>query len=225
MTHFSDGVRVGQSFTNNGNAQIPGVPSSPIAVVSVTPITLDADGISVAQAVAAPGNLLLNGALASGGSVTIDVPRAVSVTSSDAGDTTQTATFYGTDAYGIALVETIAFNGAAAISGKKAFKTVTRVAISAALAGNGSAGTTDIIGMPYAVTSRNFLQTAYNGAQVTTGTFVAAVATTATATTGDVRGTLVPASATDGVKVLTLWIAFPDPDTRAGIYGVAQFGG
>ncbi len=223
MTHFSDGLRVGQNFTNNGTATTPGGPASPVYVYSVAPIALDADGISVAQAVSGAGNLTIAGALAAGGVATIDVARAVSITSSDAGDTTQTATVTGTDYYGLPLVETIAFNGAATVNGKKAFKTVTRVAISAALTGNGSAGTTDIIGLRLAAASRNYVLTAYNGAQVTTGTFVAAVATTATATTGDVRGTFVPASATDGTKILTFWIWLIDPDTRTGLYGVTQY--
>lgn len=225
MSHFSDGVRVGANFTLNGSATIPGGPTSPIYVYSAAPVALDDDGISVAQAVAGAGNLTITGALASGGVATFDVPRAVSVTSSNAGDTTQTATVTGKDAYGITLVETIAFNGAATISGKKAFKSVSRVAISAALAGNGSAGTTDVIGLPFAATSRNYVQSAYNGAQVTTGTFAGAVATTATATTGDVRGTFLPASATDGSKILTLWIWLIDADTKTGLYGVAQYGG
>ncbi len=225
MTHFSDGVRSGANFDANGTA-LPGAPTSPIYCYSVTPIALDADGLAVAQAVAGAGNLTLAGALASGGAATLDVTRAVSITSDSAGDTTQTATVYGTDYWGVPLRETIAFNGAATVNGKKAFKTVTRIAISAALAGSGSAGTTDIIGLRLRSDSRNYLLTAYNGAHVTTGTYVAAVTTSpATATTGDVRGTFVPASATDGAKILTFWMFVTDPDTRAGLYGVAQYNG
>lgn len=225
MTHFSDGVRVGATFALNGSATIPGAATSPIFVYDFVPATLDADGISVAQAVAGAGNLTIAGALASGGVATFDVPRGVSVTSTNAGDTTQTATVYGTDAYGVAIQETIAFNGNATISGKKAFKTVTRVAISAALAGNGSAGTTDIFGLPYRANTRNYTVTFDNGAQVTTGTFVAADATTATATTGDVRGTWDPATAANGTVRFTVWMFLKDVDTRAGLYGVTQFNG
>ena len=66
--------------------------------------------------------------------------------------------------------------------------------------------------------------TAYNGAIVTTGTFVAAVSTSpATATTGDVRGTYTPASATDASKRLTIWIYVGNPDSQTGLYGVAQY--
>lgn len=225
MTHFSDGVREGANFTANGNATSPGAATSPIYVYNVVPIALDADGITVAQALAAPGNLTIGGALASGGVATFDVPRAVSITSSGA-DSTQTATVYGTDAYGVAIRENIAFGGAATVNGKKAFKTVTRIAVDIALAGNGSAGTTDILGLPYRALSRGYVMTAYDNAIVATGTFVAGVTTSpATAITGDVRGTFVPASATDGVKRLTCWIFLLDTDTRAGLYGVTQYGG
>ena len=221
MTHFSDGVRVGESFANNGTAGPAGCATSPIYVYDVVPVALVANGVAKAQAVTGAGNLTLDGSLVSGGVAIFDVARAVSVTSTDAGDTTQTATIYGTDAYGLAQTETIAFNGAATIPGKKAFKTVTRVAISAALTGNGSAGTTDVLGLPYRVNSRNYILTAWDGAQVTTGTFVAADATSpATATTGSTRGTYTPPAATDASKRLTIWIFVKDPDTVTGLYGV-----
>ncbi|MEN6404110.1 MAG: hypothetical protein ABFD94_19370 [Armatimonadia bacterium] len=199
MTHFSDGVRAGRNFANNGTASEPGVFMSPINVYNVVPATLSATAVAAAQAVAGAGNLTINGASASGGVATLDVPRAVSVVSSNAGDTTQTATVFGTDAYGIAMSEAIAFNGTTTVAGQKAFKTVTRVAISAAMAGNASVGSTDIFGLPYRVDSRNYVITAWNGAIVTTGTFAAADTTSpATTTTNDVRGTFLPADAANG---------------------------
>lgn len=218
MTHFSDGIRVGDFFPPGLQ---PGVQTSPIFVYSVVPVALVANGVATAQAVAAAGNLTLNGSLVTGGVAVFDVARAVSVTSTNAGDTTQTATVTGFDIYGQPMTETIAFNGAATVSGKKAFAKVTRVAISAALAGNGSAGTTDIIGLPYDAPSRNHALTAWDGAFVTTGTFVAADGATATATTGDVRGTYVPPTATNAARRLTVWL-FILTATRADAYGVTQ---
>ena len=223
MTHFSDGVRVGRYFGLNGTANIPGVPMSPIFIYDIVPVALDADGIAQAQAVAGAGNLTLNGALASGGVVVLDVPRTVEIDSSNAGDTTQTATVFGTDAYGNAMTETIAFNGTTAVAGQKAFKTVTRVAVSAVMAGNANVGTTDVFGLPYRVDSRNYVQTAWNGAFVTTGTFAAAdVTSPATATTNDVRGTYAVPDAADGTKRLTVWMYIEDADTVTGLYGVTQ---
>lgn len=223
MTHFSDGVRAGRNFANNGTANQPGVFMSPINVYDIAPIALSATAVAAAQAVAGAGNLTINGGQASGGVATFLVARCVSIVSSNAGDTTQTATVTGTDVYGIPMTETIAFNGTTTVNGKKAFKTVTRVAISAALAGNASVGTTDIFGLPIRADSRNYVLTAWNGAFVTTGTFVAADTTSpATATTGDVRGTFAVPNAADGVKRLTLWVFVVDDDTQTGLYGVAQ---
>lgn len=215
-------LSVGAAVDKSYRAGAPGVPTAAFAVYDVVPVALDADGIAAAQAVAGAGNLTINGALASSGSVTLDVPRAVQILSTGAGDTTQTATFTGTDVYNQPMTETLTFNGTTAVSGAKAFKTVTRVAISAALAGNASAGSTDILGLPYYTASRNYVITAYDGAQVTTGTYVAGVTTTATATTGDVRGTYLVPSATDGSKRLTVYMYATNPDTVAGLYGVTQ---
>jgi hypothetical protein len=221
MTHFSDGVRAGRNFANNGTASQPGVYMSPMFVYDVVPVALSATAVAAAQAVAAAGNLTINGATASGGVATLDVPRCLSIVSTGA-DTTQTATITGTDAYGIPMTETITFNSTTTVNGQKAFKTVTRVAISAALAGNASVGSTDIFGIPYRTNSRNYLLTAWNGAFVTTGTFAAADTTAATATTDDVRGTYLVPDAANGTKRLTLWISIADDDTQTGLYGVAQ---
>jgi len=219
MTHFSDGVRAGRNFANNGTANQPGVFMSPINVYDVVPVALDADGICAQQTLAGAGNALLNGALASGGTVTLDVPRNVVVDA--AGAATAVLTITGTDVYGIPMSEAITLNGTTAVAGKKAFKTITRVAASAA-ATDIFVGTGDVFGLPIDANSRNYVLTAWNGAFVTTGTFVAADATAATTTTGDVRGTFAPADAADGTKRLTLWVFVFDDDTQTGLYGVAQ---
>jgi len=219
MTHFSDGVRAGRNFANNGTASEPGVFLSPINVYNVVPAALDADGICAQQTLAAAGNALINGALASSGTVTLDVPRNVIVDA--AGAATAVLTITGTDVYGIPMSEAITLNGTTAVSGKKAFKTITRVAASAA-ATDFFVGTGDVFGLPIRANSRNYVQTAWGGAFVTTGTFTAADATTATTTTGDVRGTFAPADAADASKRLTLWVFVLDDDTQTGLYGVTQ---
>jgi hypothetical protein len=219
MTHFSDGVRAGRNFANNGTASEPGVFMSPINVYNIVPAALDADGICAQQTLAAAGNALLNGALASGGTVTLDVPRNVIVDA--AGAATAVLTVTGTDVYGIPRSEAITLNGTTAVAGKKAFKTITSIAASAA-ATDFFVGTGDVFGLPIRANSRNYVQTAWNGAFVTTGTFAAADATAATTTTGDVRGTFAPADAADATKRLTLWVFVLDDDTQTGLYGVAQ---
>lgn len=221
MTHFSDGVRAGRTFANNGTANQPGVYMSPMNVYDIVPVALSATAVAAAQAVAAAGNLTINGASATAGVATLDVPRCVSIVSTGA-DTTQTATVTGTDAYGIPMSEAIAFNGTNTVAGQKAFKTVTRVAISAALAGNASVGSTDVFGLPFRANTRNYVLTAWNGAFVTTGTFAGADATAATTTTDDVRGTYLVPDAANGTKRLTLWVNIFDDDTQTGLYGVTQ---
>jgi hypothetical protein len=219
MTHFSDGVRAGRNFANNGTANQPGVFMSPINVYDIVPVALDADGICAQQTLAAAGNALLNGALASGGTVTLDVPRNVIVDA--AGAATAVLTVTGTDVYGIPMSEAITLNGTTAVAGKKAFKTITRIAASAA-ATDFFVGTGDVFGLPIDANTRNYVLTAWNGAFVTTGTFVGADATTATTTTGDVRGTYAVPDAADGSKRLTLWVFVFDDDTQTGLYGVTQ---
>lgn len=196
---------------------------SEITIVKIAlgaPATAVANGIALAQARASAGNLTLNGSLATGGVATFDVPRNVVVVSSAAGDTTQTATFTGTDAYGKTLVETLALNGTTTVVGKKAFKTVTQVAISAALAGNGSAGSGVILGLPVFIADTvDVLKEIMDAAAATAGTLVAGANTTATATTGDVRGTYNPNSAPNGARVYELIAAVRAP----GYKGVKQF--
>lgn len=195
------------------------VPSSLVHINLSNPVAIDVDGICAAQAVAGAANATINGALASGGAVTLDVARAVQIDSSDAGDTTQTVTVTGTDVYGRAMSEAIAANGTTAVSGKKAFKTITQVAVSAAYTGNLTVGTTDILGLPvFLPNAGHILGELTNGAVPTAGTVVAGIVTAggSTATTGDVRGTYLPNQATDGSKVYQIIVSLPDP-TYLGI--------
>lgn len=199
----------------------PGAPLTPLLKVSLgSPAALDADGYAKAQAVAAAGNLTLDGDLAG----TADVPRGVSITSANAGDTTQTATFTGKDEYGETLVETIALNGAATVAGLKAFKSVSQIALSAACAGNISAGTTDVLGLPLRLTMvADHLKVFFNDAADASATLVKGDATAATATTGDTRGTVDTNSACDGSPVI-VWMT-PDPTNKVSLFGVSQYGG
>lgn len=220
MTHFSDGVRAGRNFANNGTASQPGVFMSPINVYDIVPAALVTNGICLQQTITGAGNAVINGSLASGGVATLDVPRNVIVDA--AGAATAVLTVYGTDAYGIPMSEAITLNGTTAVAGKKAFKTITRIA-SSATATDIFVGTGDVFGLPIRANSRNYVLTAWNGAFVTTGTFVPAVTTDpATTTTGDVRGTYAVPDAADAVKRLTLWVFVADDDTQTGLYGVTQ---
>jgi len=228
-SHFFDRLSTGAA-PPRGSRTTWGLPMGAYAPpYRTTPINLDADGICAAQTPAGAGALTLNGALVTtvdGAAVAIlDYARALSIVSSDASDTTQTITVTGYDLYNKLMVETIALNGTSTVNGKKAFKRVTGAVASAATAGTVILGTTIIMGLPYRVNARDAVQMFFDTAFVTSGTFVAADTTTASATTGDVRGTFVPAGTPDGSKKITYLIWAEDPDTADGLYGVAQYAG
>lgn len=119
------------------------------------PDTLEDDGICAAQSMAASGTMSIDGTLASSGAVTLDVPRALQVVSS--GAATAVITVTGTDVYGRPMSEAITLNGTTAVSGKKAFKTVTLVTAGAAIDNPAKVGTTDILGLPVFIPSEGFL--------------------------------------------------------------------
>jgi hypothetical protein len=182
-------------------------PLGRVYIFDIVPATASATAVCAAQAIAAAGNATINGASASGGVATLDVARAVNVDSTNAGDTTQTVTVTGTDYWGQAQTETITMNGTTAVAGLKAFKTITAVAVSAALAGNLTVGSTDVFGLPYRITDAGYIiRVGWAGALAEdAGTFVAADTTSpATATTGDVRGTYDPSSAANGSRRLVM---------------------
>lgn len=186
------------------------------------PALAAANNISTAQAVGAAGNLTITGVLASGGVATLDVPRNVTVKSTDAGDTTQTATVTGTDVYGQAMSELLTFNGTSAVLGAKAFKTVTRIAISALLAGSATAGTGSKLGLPYRPVVGGFIRGRFNEDTSDSGTYVAPVRTTSTTTSNDVRGTYTPAGTLNASNVVTVVIGVANGPDDSSAFGIGQ---
>jgi hypothetical protein len=171
------------------------------------PETADADAVCTAEDLSggsADDAIPVDGADASGGVATLDVPRALTFTSSG-DDTGITFTATGTDVFGATVVETVTGANAGAAAGKKAFKTVTGVTISGATAGTISVGKGDVLGLPVFVADAvDLLAEAEDGATPTAGTLVVGATATPSATTGDVRGTYDPNSAADGTKVFEL---------------------
>lgn len=189
-----------------------------------SPIAASATSICTAQAVVGAGYATLNGALVSNSIGVLDVPRNFQCVSSNAGDTTQTVTVRGKDVYGNSMTETTTLNGTTIKNGLKAFKQITSVYCSAALAGNLTLGHNDVLGLPVFMPSGgNILKELQDGATATAGTVVAGIRTAggSTATTGDVRGTYDPNAAADGSRVFQLICAMPDP----GNIGIAQYAG
>ena len=215
-------------------------PLGRVYIWDTVPVILNAANLCASQTPAAAGALtMLTTSLlgvryvtrADGTSVNqLDVPRGVSVTLAASG-TARAYTVAGYDIYGQAMTETITSVANATTSGKKAFWQI----VSVTGAGGGSTtaltvGTTDVLGCPVRFTDIGYI---VNAGWNTTlakdgGTAVVADQTaTATATTGDVRGTYVPSSASNGIKRLVMAVAIPaigcgPNSTRIGALGVTQ---
>ena len=199
------------AWASGGNPGVIGRGVGPLGRVYIfdtVPAALSATAVCAAQAVAAAGNATINGASASGGVATFGTCRNVTIVTSNAGNTTQTVTVTGTDYYGQTQTETLTCSGTSTVSGKKGFVTITQAAVSATITGTISVGNGDVFGLPFKVTDAGYLlRTGWaNAVADNAGTFVAADATTPSATTGDVRGTFAPTTASDGSKRLVIAI-------------------
>lgn len=96
--------------------------------------------VAAAQTTAGAGNLLINGTLASGGVATLDVQRTVALTSA-ANLSAINFTLFGTDDQGRVISEVLAGPNANTVSSVLNYKTITRIAVSAAVGTNVTADT------------------------------------------------------------------------------------
>jgi len=235
MPQFSDDLWLGgangpqsQGWAGPGQVYEGVGPLGRVYIYDIVPATISATAVCAAQAVAAAGNATINGTSASGGVATFNCCRNVSIVSSSASDTAQTVTVTGTDYWGQAQTSLLTINGTTTVNGLKGFKTITRVAVSGVFVGNLSVGMGDTFGLPYKVTDAGYLlRTGWAGAVAdNAGTFTAADTATASSSTGDVRGTFLPAtSASNGTRRLVIAIgltaAAAGPDaTQTGAIGV-----
>lgn len=163
--------------------------------------------------------------------VQLDVPRAVATTTGAGTPTNRNVTVSGYDVYGQPMSEVIATGTVASttVNGKKAFYQISSITISGSPVVTVAVGTTDILGIPVRMTNVAYVASVRWDSTLAedAGTFVAAVTTAATTTSGDVRGTYVPSSATDGAKRLVMGILLPaiavgPQATRTGALGVTQ---
>jgi hypothetical protein len=163
--------------------------------------------------------------------VQLDCPRAVSIVSGAGTLTNRNVTITGYDYYGQPMSEVIATGTvqSTTVNGKKAFFQIASATISGALGATIAIGTTDILGLPVRVFNVAYIASvkSNNTLAQDAGTFVAAVTSAATTTTGDVRGTYVPATASNGIVRTVMGILLPGiavgPNaTRVGALGVTQ---
>lgn len=211
---------VGRTYTYDVIPQAIAATCIAAAQTTSSTIALTA-GTSVKSVVLPTGSTVLQ----------LDVPRAVSIVSGTGTLTNRNVTITGYDYYGQPMSEVIATGTvqSTTVNGKKAFYQIASATISGALGATIAIGTTDIIGLPVRVVDAGYLVGLgwANASTRATGTFVAADTAAATTTTGDVRGTYLPSSATNGYSRLIVTIALnaiqvgPNA-TRTGALGVTQ---
>ena len=112
--------------------------------IDIDPVAVDADGICASQTPSGAGNLLLNGALTSGGVYTSADGGARQMSFTSASDETgDTYTVTGTDADGRAQTEAVTGPSSTTVESTKYFLTVTQIATSGAATGALTFGVVD----------------------------------------------------------------------------------
>lgn len=162
---------------------------------------------------------------------TLDVPRNVVSTVTHASSVVaMTIVVTGYDQYFAKMSETltVAATGTSQVdAGKKAFKYIESIAITAAADAEANTlnfGTGDVFGLPFAVGALNKVILFANNGVEDAAAFVAADTNTATATTGDVRGTVDPTTAADATATFAVWMVV-DRTSDQNAFGVTQFAG
>lgn len=213
-------------------------PLGRVYVYDIVPLTLNPAAVAAVQTptggtatIALTAGTGTTSVTASNGltAIQLDVPRILTYTSGGT-DTGITFTASGFDVYGQAMSETVTGGAATLVSGKKAFYQITSVVQSASVKSTIEVGSGDIFGVPYFLANNVYLQGVQWNSTLAkdTGTVVVGVTTTATKTSGDVRGTYAPSTgASDGVKRLVMTQAISAAQvgtsaTRAAILGVTQ---
>jgi hypothetical protein len=183
-THFSDGVRtgpiIGSSFVAGTNVLTPsrmvsspidqlapGIFNTPLSLFDIIPAPVDTNNIATAQLPAAAGYLNLVTTNTTGISVItynsipnvikLDCARNITITGSG-GTTSQNFTIFGWDEYGMPLVERFGGpTGATTAIGTKAFLYIRAIYVAAGTVANVSIGVGNTFGLPFLVTSGNYI--------------------------------------------------------------------
>lgn len=216
-------INLGAPDTADTDAFIKAATSTEAPNAETVTYTPDTDGTSPTDGV---GTVVAKGGV---NYWELDVPRNITSTVTHATSVVaMTITVTGLDEFENTVVETItvaATGTSQSDASLKAFKWIRSIALIAS--GNAEANTVnvgfgDVLGLPVALPQvGNVLRELEDGTAPTAGTLVAAVRTTATATTGDVRGTYDPNSAADGSKAFALIAWLPEPNDK----GIAQYAG
>lgn len=233
------GLTLGTTASENPTLNQGVGPMGRVAYYNIVPLTLQTNNLATNQTMTAGAAL----AMTAGTGVTtgvspdglgrtvyqFDVPRSVSLTSvTDLHLINFTIIGYGT--YGGLMTQTMAGPTGNTVNSKKAFKSIFSITPGTTDgAHNIAAGSSDIFGLPYLLGAVGYV-TSVKWDEVLAqdaGTAVIGDSATATATTGDTRGTYLPSSASNGVRRLVLAQHLPatacgSAATRSGAIGVPQ---
>lgn len=227
-------ISLGTPLAADDNYLVDGATSTKLpATASTQTWTTADDGASPFDNADTPTVTTLS--TADGSSVSVwplDVPRnLVCVVTHATAVVAMTIVITGYDRWGYKLKESFSITAGTTsktAAGKKAFASVESIAITVAAdvtANTLKIGIGDVLGVPFAIgTKSDVLRVFFGGAMDDSVTVVAAVTTTASATTGDVRGTIDTNSACDGASEIELWMAI-DPTNAETLRGVAQYVG
>lgn len=223
-------VSLGSPVTLDANGLVVAATSTELPNAATITYTTATDNTSPLDgAIAAPSTVFLNGAnvlvwvLDVPRNITMDVTHGTSIVA-------MSCTISGYDEYGVPMTETLSVTATGtskSAAGKKAFKYIYSYAFTSA--GDATTNTVDVgwgdvLGLPFrlAALSDFFTNGTYFNEvlEATAPTVVKADANTATATTGDVRGTVDLNSAMDGSAVSVWYKA--DPTSNATLFGVNQ---
>ena len=225
------------SATNIATSQAP-VSGTALTLTAGTGVTGSTSITSATTGALVTGLLALDGAagrvsFGSAGTIQLWDPtkalsRNVRITTA-VGDSA-VYTVRGYDIYGYAMSEAITASGATTVSGKKAFKYIQSVTPVGTVGATATVGTGDVFGFPlysatFIIGADADVAISWNGAAITATTgYLAGVTTTASTTTGDVRGTYAVQSASDATKrlVITQSPALANIDSITGLFGVTQ---
>lgn len=242
MSQVSDGLRTGNAglppdtrapFVTIAPGVTPayGAPVQPIGVLDLVPAASGANNIAAFQVVSGAAFTVAAGTGVTtstiNGSVYLDLgsARGIKATGSGVSNVATLITIAGLDEYLQSMTQTFTGpTGTAVTTTTKAFRYVLSASTTGNTVSSVGLGTADLFGLPVRADSFNYMvQLNWAGQVVTASTgFVAAVTSSATATTGDVRGTYTVSSTADGAKRLTGFVYIANPNTNDGVYGVPQ---
>ena len=182
------------------------------------PIAVDADGILVAQSIAALATVTTFATSYSSPVQPAPLGKyGRNVTMIASGAATSGVRVDGRDYLGQPITETFVLAGAATVAGKKAFAHIEQVVITSTTGATTiNVGWGDVLGLPYK--AHGVLQ-AYEAGLVAAGTFVTPILVTQTATTGDPRGTYDPVAACNGVVTVQVLCKVD----KTNLYGEPHF--